>query len=161
MIDEIMIAARNAPGAYPAPVSYSYFSQLNMFIDKYDTEYYHSPLANVSETDEHITIEIALPGISVQDIVITVDDDYLVVNSNHDSINKTQYRKFNSREYDMACFFCAVKLPVEASGRQFLKYYNNGMLLIMFSKIVHTIQTVKEQLPQKQKNVAVEATLVE
>ena len=151
MIDKIMITAKNTPRVYETPVSCSFMPHLSNFLDTYDTEYYHSPLANVSETDEHISIEIALPGISLRDVIITVDDEYLIVNSNPDSRNRMQFKKFNKREYNTACFFRAVKLPAEASGRQFLKYYNNGMLLIMFPKKEYRIQTVKERLPIKQR----------
>lgn len=151
MIDEMMIAAKNVPGINKIPVSYFYMSHLNNFLDKCETEYYHSPLANVWETEEHISIEIALPGISLHDIEITVENEYLIVNSNPESIHKMQYKKFNKREYNMACFYRALKLPKEALGMQFLKHYNNGMLLIMFPKKAYNIQIVKEQIQQKQK----------
>ena len=87
------------------------------------------PLANVSENDSGYEINLAVPGLSRNDLTINVDNDILTVSSENEKNEKTE-KYIPNREFNYDNFNRSWKLPKETVAESISANYNAGILNI-------------------------------
>ena len=87
------------------------------------------PLANVFENDSGYEINLAVPGLSRDDISINVNNNILTVSSENEKNQKTEKRMPN-REFNYSNFNRSWTLPKETVAESISANYNAGILNI-------------------------------
>lgn len=93
----------------------------------------HTPF-NVKESDLYWRVEISIPGLRREDIVINADDDnYLVVKSQ--PIHKSNEGRFLIKEFHPGHLNLKLRMPKLANKNKINATLNNGILGIEIPKI--------------------------
>ena len=87
------------------------------------------PLANVSENDSGYEINLAVPGLSREDLLIDVDNNILTVSSENEK-NQNSEKYIPNREFNYNNFNRSWKLPKSAEVESITANYNSGVLNI-------------------------------
>lgn len=90
-----------------------------------------SPLVNAIEEDKSYLLEVAVPGYDKKDIKLRVDANRLVISSEKEMDNDTEYLR---REYTTGKFERAFELPEGIVGDNISASYNNGILSVLIPK---------------------------
>lgn len=99
---------------------------------------YTSPAVNVQETDEKFVLEMALPGLSKEDVSIQVKDDVLDISSKKEMDTESNFRlrEFNYGKFERK-FRISDKIDQSKVDAQFV----NGVLTL-------TLHKKEEQAPK-------------
>jgi len=90
------------------------------------------PAANVYQTDQDYTLELALPGLSKKDIDIKVDKDVLIISSSKEA---EADRNFRLREFQYGTFERRFRLSETIDKENINASFKNGILKLTLSKI--------------------------
>lgn len=92
------------------------------------------PSVNLSEVDNEIKVEMALPGFDKKDIKITLEDNNLTIsNEVTDSKNETS-DKYIHKEFNYSSFSRTFKLPSTVDIEKIESKMENGILIIKIPK---------------------------
>lgn len=89
-----------------------------------------SPALDVRETEDGFTLYVELPGVSKDDVEITLEDDVLTVageRSFYDEVDSDDFRRVERR---FGRFRRSVRLPDRVAGDQVTARHVDGMLTI-------------------------------
>ena len=92
------------------------------------------PAINMDEFDSLFKIEVSLPGIHKQDIVIQAEDSSLTVKVIHKD-NSSAISKSRIHEFDMNYFERHIKLPEDADAEFTTAEYRDGILYLIIPKV--------------------------
>lgn len=87
----------------------------------------------ISETDEAIEVKAALPGVTQNDVDITVANDVLTIKAQHRDTTDQQ-RKFYHREIPYGEVARSFSLPVSVDADKAEAHFENGMLYLRLPK---------------------------
>jgi HSP20 family protein len=102
------------------------------FVNQGMTQFVSKPAANISEDEKHFTIELAIPGLTKEDVQIEVNKNILTVSGNHTHDTETTYRL---REFNFTQFKRTFRMPETADMDQIDAVFANGILRITVAKI--------------------------
>ncbi|MET0528517.1 MAG: Hsp20/alpha crystallin family protein [Microvirga sp.] len=89
---------------------------------------------NVSETDKEIRITAELPGVSEQDIDISLDDDVLTIRGEKKFERKDDKENFHFVERSYGSFQRSLRLPYAVDSEQVQASFENGVLTVTVPK---------------------------
>jgi len=89
---------------------------------------------NVSETDGEIRVTAELPGVSEQDIDISLDDDVLTIRGEKKFERKDEKENFHFVERSYGTFQRALRLPYAINPDQVQASFENGVLTVTVPK---------------------------
>lgn len=89
---------------------------------------------NVSETDKEIRITAELPGVSEQDIDVSLDDDVLTIRGEKKFERKDNKENFHFVERSYGTFQRSLRLPYAVDAEQVQASFENGVLTVMLPK---------------------------
>lgn len=89
---------------------------------------------NVSETATVIRITAELPGVSQDDVEITLDDNMLTIRGEKRFENKDEKENFHFVERSYGTFQRSLRLPFPADPEQVQAAFNNGILTVTIPK---------------------------
>jgi len=95
------------------------------------TFYRNTPLVNISELDDSFEIQIAIPGITKDQIKLDIKDDQLFVTAEENSNSET---KFLRKEYDFSTFKKVFNLNEEINQEAVEASLVDGVLTIRLNK---------------------------
>jgi len=89
---------------------------------------------NVSETDKEIRITAELPGVSEQDIHVSLDDDVLTIRGEKKFERKDDKENFHFVERSYGTFQRSLRLPYPVESEQIQASFENGVLTVTVPK---------------------------
>jgi HSP20 family protein len=89
---------------------------------------------NISETQNEIRITAELPGVSEQDIDISLEDDMLTIRGEKKFERKDEKENFHFVECSYGTFQRSVRLPYQVDPDQVQARYENGVLTVTVPK---------------------------
>ena len=89
---------------------------------------------NVSETDNGIRITAELPGVSEQDIDVSLDDDLLTIRGEKKFEQKDEKENFHFVERCYGTFQRSLRLPFTVNPDQVRASFENGVLTVTAPK---------------------------
>lgn len=92
-----------------------------------------TPPLNVDEFDDCFRVELSLPGIYRQDIVVSVEDSILTIKVIHKDANVTANKPW-IHEFDVDYFERQVTLPINANPEFTAAEYREGILRLLIPK---------------------------
>jgi HSP20 family protein len=94
------------------------------------------PAANIRETEDQFTIELAAPGKTKDDFNIELDHDLLSISSEAQSEHNTEdeAKKYTRREFSYQSFKRSFTLPETVDFSKISASYNSGILTINLPK---------------------------
>jgi len=104
---------------------------------------------DVTETDEHLVVKAALPGISPEDVDISVNEGVLTVKGETKSDETSDAENFHRREIRYGAFYRTIPLPVQVNDDKAEAEFKDGFLTVTLPKA--------EQARPKQIKVKAEA----
>lgn len=90
-----------------------------------------TPAANVKETNESFSIDLAVPGLTKKEINIKLEKDNLIVQSIRESKEDITYKR---KEFDYDKFKRSFKLPDTIDRTKISASFKNGILSINLAK---------------------------
>jgi HSP20 family protein len=89
---------------------------------------------NVSETEKEIRITAELPGVSEQDIDVSLDDDVLTIRGEKKFERKEEKETFHFVECSYGTFQRSLRLPFPINPEQVQASFENGVLTLTLPK---------------------------
>ncbi len=104
------------------------------------------PAANVRETENDFSIELAVPGMKKDDFKLVLENNLLTISSEKEENKKETEGKFTRREYNYESFSRSFMLPETVKSEALKATYENGVLKIAIPKKEEAkqLQTKKE-----------------
>ncbi|MGM0899680.1 Hsp20/alpha crystallin family protein [Mesobacillus maritimus] len=88
------------------------------------------PRCDMFEEEDQLYIQAELPGISREDVVVSLRDQELVIQGNYSTL-KPRLQYYLKERSDRS-FEKSIKLPVKVNKQKISSSLNNGLLTIMF-----------------------------
>jgi len=92
------------------------------------------PAADVSETDDEITVKLEMPGVEKDQITVTVKDDLLTVRGETRKETEEKKKNFYRQEIRYGAFERALGLPAEVDAGRVTADLKSGMLTVKLPK---------------------------
>ncbi|QFU16930.1 Hsp20/alpha crystallin family protein [Microvirga thermotolerans] len=89
---------------------------------------------NVSETEKEIRITAELPGVTEQDIDVSLDDDVLTIRGEKKFERSDEKENFHFVERSYGTFQRSVRLPFPVDPEQVRAHFENGVLTVTLPK---------------------------
>ena len=89
-----------------------------------------TPRLDMSETRDALLIRMELPGISPEDIQVTLEEDLLTVRGEKRSAHEEKDEQFYRRERSYGAFARTVRLPARVEPAKVNASFANGVLTI-------------------------------
>ncbi|MBB4039842.1 HSP20 family protein [Microvirga flocculans] len=89
---------------------------------------------NVSETEKEIRITAELPGVTEQDIDVSLDDDVLTIRGEKKFERSDEKENFHFVERSYGTFQRSVRLPFPINPEQVRAHFENGVLTVTLPK---------------------------
>ena len=118
----------------------NHYSNMNSWMDSWmkglelDSSMENRPKANIIELDKSFTIEMAIPGIAKEDIVLKVEDSVLTVSHEEPKEEVKTDKRFIRQEYKVGGFTRSFRLSRWVSHEDISASFNNGILSIEIPK---------------------------
>ncbi|MDB5004102.1 MAG: hspA [Mucilaginibacter sp.] len=93
-----------------------------------------TPAVNIAETDAQFEIELAVPGLSKEDIKINLDKNVLSVAADKKTETVDENKKYTKREYSFNSFSRSFTLPESADHSKIEADYTAGILKLTVAK---------------------------
>lgn len=95
---------------------------------------FRTPAVNIAETDAQFEVELAIPGLTKEDIKINLDKNVLSVSADKKTETVDENKKFSKREYNFSSFSRSFTLPESADQSKIEADYVNGILKLTIAK---------------------------
>jgi HSP20 family protein len=89
---------------------------------------------NVSETDKEVRITAELPGVTEQDIHVSLDDDVLTIRGEKKFERTDEKETFHFVECSYGTFQRSLRLPFPVDPEQVRAHFENGVLTVTLPK---------------------------
>jgi HSP20 family protein len=99
------------------------------------------PRCNMEETDEAIIVEVELPGVTRDNVHLSVEGDVLHISGERHATSQRQEHNYHYFEQQYGRFERQLRLPRSINREQITAEFNNGILSI-------TLPKEPAQLPQ-------------
>lgn len=100
------------------------------------------PPVDIYETEDFLIVDVDLPGIKPEEILIKVLDDLLILEGIRQGINQEGLR-FICMERSRESFRKVIRLPIEIESERGKASYNNGVITIIFPKVKSRVVKLK------------------
>ncbi len=114
-------------------------------VQKTEKRHFTNPAINVVENEDHLELQLAIPGFNKKNVTITVDEDILKIEGKEESNSEATYRL---REFNYNGFAKSFRLPEDIDGDNISAKFNNGVLSI-------TLNKKEEAIPQPPKTISI------
>lgn len=89
---------------------------------------------DVSETDDLYTVKASLPGVSPDDVELTLEDNVLTIKGEMKSDETVEEAKYHVRERRYGSFSRSIRFPVMVDSNGVGATYENGVLTLSVPK---------------------------
>lgn len=88
------------------------------------------PQLDIAERDEEYVINVEVPGVSEQDVKLTLDDNRLIIDGEKRQESSTQEDRFQRIERSYGSFRRILDLPADAKPEEIRASFSHGVLTI-------------------------------
>ncbi len=88
------------------------------------------PAVNIREEEKNYFVDLAVPGLSKDDIKIDVKDDLLTISSEQKNENQSNGEGFTRREFSYSSFCRSFHLPEGTDAARIEASYKDGILSV-------------------------------
>lgn len=92
------------------------------------------PAVNVKETDKGFDIDMAVPGFTKKDFVISVDKGVLTISSEKEEENEEKEKNYTRKEFSYTSFSRSFTLPENVNEEDVEATYEEGILKLHVAK---------------------------
>ena len=92
------------------------------------------PSVNVIENKDSFELEVAVPGISKENIKVEIEKDHLIISANSKSKDQDEKDAFYRREFNYSSFERSFHLSKEISRDKVTAKYDKGILFVRLEK---------------------------
>ncbi len=92
------------------------------------------PAANIKESKEHFTIQLAVPGWNKEDFQIALENNQLNISAEKREQTDAEGEKFTRREFRQQSFKRSFELSDSIDARSISAEYTNGVLTLTLPK---------------------------
>lgn len=123
-----------------APIVTSFRKEVDRFLDRFSEGDLQSivgrwvPPVDVSETDDALLVELAIPGFDPADVRVTLKDQVLTVRGDKKPDPEHTDRRVVHRECVHGTFVRTIALPMAVDAARAKAMFHNGMLAITLKK---------------------------
>jgi HSP20 family protein len=93
-----------------------------------------APAINISQTANDVIVETPLPGIDVNKVEITIENDVLTISGKEEKKTEVEEKNYTRKEWTSQSFYRSVALPVPVLSDDADAQYNDGVLKIVIPK---------------------------
>lgn len=94
----------------------------------------YKPAVNVREDDKVYNLDLAIPGMSKDDIKIEIEKDILMISSENNEKKESNKNGYNVREFGYQSFCRSFNIPDNADSEKISASYKDGILNIVIPK---------------------------
>ena len=94
-----------------------------------------SPRIDISENEDNIQIAAEIPGVSKENLKITLQDNIITIEGEKKKVSKNQNENYYREERNYGKFKRSFTLPVEVDSENVEAKFNDGILDITLNKI--------------------------
>ena len=106
------------------------------------------PPLDIAETDDEIVVKAELPGLTAEDLKISIQGDHLTIQGEKRSEREENGKSFHRVERTFGKFLRSVQLPTEVDNEKTKATYKNGVLELHLAK--------REEVKKKEIQIEVE-----
>jgi HSP20 family protein len=96
------------------------------------------PSADILEKDDFITIKIALPGVSKDDIKIEVHENMFTIKGEHKREKEDKKEDYYRKEISCGAFYRSIELPANVEAGSANAVLKDGILEVTLKKASHS-----------------------
>jgi len=89
---------------------------------------------DIYEKDNHLIVEVGLPGLNKDNVKVKINRDVLTVEGTQEEKKEEEKENYYRREIKRGYFKRAIRLPYEVNEEKAKAEFNNGILKISFPK---------------------------
>jgi len=108
-----------------------------------------SPAVNVVEDDKEYRIDVAVPGLSKKDFRIDLEDEVLMISSDHKENKEDKSHNYMRREFSYSNFKRSFQLPDTIDQENIKASHDAGILTIQLPKKNEVVQKAAKQIEIK------------
>ncbi|HXX53856.1 MAG TPA: Hsp20/alpha crystallin family protein [Thermodesulfovibrionales bacterium] len=101
------------------------------------------PLLDLYETDDSLVLEVDLPGIDPEDVLIKVYDDLLIIEGIKRKTVEEKGFRYLCMERRFEGFRRTVKIPIPVNSTAGKASYSDGVVIVIFPKIKDRVIKIK------------------
>jgi HSP20 family protein len=118
---------------------------LRSLIYSYDVllEAVNQPLLDLYETDDNIVIEMDLPGINPEDVLIKVFDEVVVIEGIKRATEEERRVRYICMERNFESFRRILRLPVSVDSMAGRAVYSDGVIKLTLPKVREKVYKIK------------------
>jgi HSP20 family protein len=94
----------------------------------------HAPAAEMSETEDALTLKLEIPGMEAKDLDIDVSKDNVVIRGERKQEEKTEEDGMTRSEFRYGKFERVIPLPIHIDNQNVTAEYKNGILRLSLPK---------------------------
>ncbi len=102
-----------------------------------------TPLADLYETEENLVLEMDLPGIDPEDVLIKVYEDVIIIEGIKREEHKEKRLRYICMERSFESFRRIIRIPVPVNAVAGKAWYNHGVITLTFPKIKERVVKIK------------------
>lgn len=92
------------------------------------------PSVNIADEDAAFDLQVALPGLSKDDIKLEVSNNILIISAHKENSSEQKGVNWLRREFIQSSYYRAFSLPAEADAEKISAKMENGLLTIRVGK---------------------------
>jgi len=93
-----------------------------------------NPAVNIREDEKAYAIELALPGLSKEEVKIEIEKDILMISSEHHDEKNEEKNGYSRREFGTHSFCKSFRIPENADAEKISASFSNGILILGLPK---------------------------
>lgn len=110
-------------------------SEFNQLAGLGNDERFHTPAAEIKETDDAVHLNIEIPGMNAADLNVEVTAEAVSISGERKSENKTDENGVIRSEFRYGRFHRVISLPTRVQNTQVQANYTNGILSLTLPKV--------------------------
>ncbi len=101
------------------------------------------PLVDLYETDDNLVLEMDLPGINPDDVLIKVYEDVIIIEGIKRESRKEKKYRYICMERSFESFRRMIRIPVSVNPSAGRAEYTNGVITLVLPKIKEKVIKIK------------------
>jgi HSP20 family protein len=101
------------------------------------------PLVDLYETEDNLVLEMDLPGIDPEDVLIKVYEDVIIIEGIKREGRKEKRLRYLCMERSFESFRRLIKIPVSVNAAAGRAWYNHGVITLTIPKIKERVIKIK------------------
>ena len=109
-----------------------------------------SPNVDLMSFDDRYELSVAMPGVRLYDIDVTINGDEMVVSAGRNAESEGNEGKYKLQEIHRGEFKRSFKIPEDSDRKRVTADYSCGILLIKMKKMKHEIEPVNVKIKSRE-----------